>query len=106
MNETPSDSSFDLDAVPVRSEATAWQQVGDEMVLLDLDGQRLRGINDVAGRIWELTDGRRTARETAGALIHEFQVSRQQAEQDVSQFLGRLQALGLVTVASRARGGR
>lgn len=98
MTEQVPEPVFDLNAVPIRAESTAWQQVGDEMVILDLDGQRLRGINEVAGRIWELTDGHRSARETAGALIREFQVSRDQAEQDVSRFLGKLQVLGLVTI--------
>ena len=32
----------------------AWQTIDGEMVLLDIDGNQLMGVNPVAARIWDL----------------------------------------------------
>lgn len=73
-----------------RADKVAWRRLEDEVVLMDLSGQKLRGLNDVAGRIWELLDGKCSNSEIAEQIAQEFKVSSVQAEKDVEQFISEL----------------
>lgn len=69
--------------VPIRSSAA------------DLDS--IFTLNDVAARIWDLVDGRRSVDEIVELIHCEFIVDREQAAADVHAFLGQLEEAGLVS---------
>jgi hypothetical protein len=87
---------MNADSVLQRSPAMAWQSVGGETVLLNLDGRELMGLNGVGARAWELIDGERTLRQIAAAVAEEFDVELPRAEADVIAFAGELLAAGAV----------
>lgn len=76
----------------------AWQIIDGELVLLDVDGKQLIGVNDVGARIWELMDGVRTIGDIAHALTEEFDAPLETSMADVRAFLGELVALGAVAL--------
>jgi len=76
----------------------AWQIIDGEMVLLDVDGKQLIGVNDVGARIWELMDGVRTIADIAHTLTEEFDAPLETSMADVRAFLGELVALGAVAL--------
>lgn len=53
-------------------------------------------LNEVAGRIWGLLDGGRTLGDLRDALVEEFEVDAAQAEADLVEFLGQLEAVGAI----------
>ena len=53
-------------------------------------------LNEVGGRIWELLDGRRSVRQIADALRREYDVSSEEAERDLLEFLASLGSAGLI----------
>lgn len=53
-------------------------------------------VNEVAVRILELVDGRRTANDLVEALMVEFDADRTTLEADVPRFLEELLAAGLI----------
>lgn len=67
------------------------------MVLLDLEGRRILGLNAVGSFLWPLLDGRRTVAELGDAVAARFPTAASRARDDVSAFLSDLAARGLVT---------
>jgi hypothetical protein len=74
----------------------AWQELDGETVLLVTAEQRLLGLNDVAGRIWQLADGTRTVGEIAEVLDREFSDVGSALREDTLRFVERLAARGLI----------
>jgi len=64
----------------------AWQIVDGEAIVVDLDSGKTLGLNPTATWLWSHLDGR-DARQLAEELASEFDVSRDEAEHDVSDFL-------------------
>ncbi|CAB4726699.1 MAG: PqqD family peptide modification chaperone [Actinobacteria bacterium] len=56
-------------------------------------------LRDTAGQLWELIDGRRTVSELVGVVADLFGVEAEDVEGRVVEFLGELEALGLVSAA-------
>lgn len=72
------------------------RQVGDEIVLLDLAGGNYFGLNPVGARIWQLLGEGKATGEVPDILAAEFDVGRDQAEEDTRKLLLDLQAQGLI----------
>ncbi|GAB4424662.1 MAG: hypothetical protein Kow00106_21440 [Anaerolineae bacterium] len=53
-------------------------------------------LNEVAGYIWSLLDGERTVADIAALIAARYEVSPEEAERDVSAFLGEMERLGVV----------
>ncbi len=68
--------------VPVRG------QVGDLNAIYNL--------NEVGAFIWNLIDGETSVHSIMEAVCQDFEVARDQAEQDVALFLGTLESAGMV----------
>jgi hypothetical protein len=80
----------------VRSANLSWQQVDDEIVILDLTTSRYLSLNGTAVRLWRrLVDGA-GVNELVADLRDEFDVSDAQAGADVVAFLEQCRELGLV----------
>jgi hypothetical protein len=100
---------------PRRHPDLAWRNWGGQVVILAPAGHHRAGppeqedgaqhdLNEVASRLWELSDGRRTVAELARALESEFEVDPATAERDSADFvreLVRLQLLVLDAVDQR-----
>ena len=56
-------------------------------------------LNDVGSFIWHLIDGRRSAQAIADAVSDEYDVSLEQAAQDVDDLLTTLEANGLARLS-------
>ena len=75
------------------------QEVNGETVLLDLDGESYFGLNEVGTRIWQLLQARTTVAATLDTLAEEYDVSREQLENDVENLLDKLTGAGLIKLA-------
>ena len=89
----------DLDKVYVTCERVVSRKIVDELILVPLRNsvaqmESLYTLNDVGARIYELIDGRRTARDISSFIVEEFEVSPEQARDDVLEFLDKLLAIG------------
>ncbi len=70
----------------------------DEYVLLGRTGDRLHVLNDTAREIFLLCDGRRTIAEIVCTITERFEVTEEQAADDVRATLSEFVALGIVTL--------
>jgi hypothetical protein len=75
------------------------EDLAGEIVLLELATGVYYSLDGVASRIWIFLLAGRTAHEIVTELIHEYDVSREQATGDVDRFFQDLERHGLVEAA-------
>jgi hypothetical protein len=63
----------------------------------DLDS--IYTANEVGTRIWELVDGRTLVSQIIEAITQEYEITVEEAERDIIDFLGSLEAAGLIRLA-------
>jgi hypothetical protein len=78
-----------------RSDVLA-QRAAETVILLTPDSGEYFTLNEVGGRIWELSDGTRSVAEIAGVLVEEFEAPLDQVQADTLDVLGELAGEGLV----------
>ena len=86
--------------LPVPDSELVWRLVDDEMVIVRLSDGQIRVLNDIGSFIWQLMDGRRTVSDLACLVCAEYEVSQQEAEDDIQLFLGPLIQDGIVCWAN------
>ena len=82
-----------------KSDDIVFRKIADEMILVPIrqrmgDLQNIYTLNEVAGRIWELLDGQRTLTRIKDNIVSEFEISPEQAEKDMEEFLEKLKNAG------------
>ncbi|MDH3522242.1 MAG: pyrroloquinoline quinone biosynthesis peptide chaperone PqqD [Acidobacteriota bacterium] len=83
-------------AVLERAADVRFRAVDDETVVIRQEAAEALVLNEVAGRILELVDGRRTVGEIIDRLFEEFDAPRDALAEDVCAYLRELVAAGLV----------
>lgn len=78
-----------------------FRKVADEFILVLIkqkasDVESIYTMNDVASRIWELINGKRSLKDIKTLLIKEFEVSPEEAEKDLIDFSKQLEKIGAV----------
>lgn len=82
---------------PTRKNNLAWRPVGDETVIIDLDGNRtFHQLNEVGSLIWNLCDGKHSVEEIEQKLMEEFAVDLTEAKADLNFFMKELTELQLL----------
>jgi len=87
--------------VPCVAPRCAWQVVEGEVVLLDLHGRRIMGLNPVGSFAFQLIDGARTVADLSAAVAARFGIPTDRALADVRLFLGELRRRALVEAGER-----
>ena len=82
----------------IRKEGVQAQLVGDEFILLDNASGQVHQLNVTASFIWEKCNGDNSIEDIASALTEAFELTQQQAVQDVRTVLEDFQSKSLVLV--------
>lgn len=72
---------------PVKSEKTASRIIDGEAVIVMPEESKVRVLNEVASRIWELMDGNRSVEAIASSICGAFEVSYSKALEDTTGFV-------------------
>lgn len=72
------------------------REVGGDLVMLDLRGERYFGLNDVGAHLMLLARDGATERQLVDGLAAEFEVARPQLEADVRRLATELLQAGLL----------
>jgi len=65
-------------------------------VLLDLTTENYYTLDEVGSRVWELIDGRSSARDMASQIAQEYEVAVETAEGDIEALIDELRGAGLL----------
>jgi hypothetical protein len=74
-------------------------EIEDRTVLLNVAAGKYHGFNEVATRIWQLISAPRTVNSICDELMSEFDISQEQCEAEVVEFLQKLKAAELITIS-------
>jgi len=90
-----------LETVYRKSPDIVGRHILDETLLVPIRGelstlQRIFALNPVAEFVWARLDGATAVNTIVDQVVAEFDVERNQAEQDVSEFLTEMKEAGLV----------
>lgn len=78
------------------------RKIEDEIILVPIkrDAQDLEAIynlnNEVAVRIWELCNGKRTLAQIRDEILNEFEVSQERLEKDLKEFIKDMERIGSI----------
>jgi hypothetical protein len=83
----------------IKDPSMVFRKIADECLLVPIrqnvaDMESIYVLNEVGGRIWELVDGQKTVQGIRDVIVSEFDVSPQQAEADVREFVQKLSDIG------------
>jgi pyrroloquinoline quinone biosynthesis protein D len=82
---------------PLRHPGIESRELGREITLvIPGESPASRELNEVASRIWELCDGRRTVEQIADVIVEEFDVDVGTARRDAAEFVRELLQDGLL----------
>ena len=73
-----------------------FQEIGGEVVLLDIESGEYYGLNEVGSRIWTLIQEGQGASGILSTMLKEYDVSEKLLASDIEQFLFKLQAKGII----------
>jgi len=82
-----------------RLNAVTTRQVEQDLLLLDIESDRIHQLNRTASFIWQKCDEATSAEDIARSLAEEFDVEELVALRHVTEALSRLRALNLVVAA-------
>lgn len=83
--------------IPTLSSELIWRAMEDGLVIVSPEEGKVRVLNESASFIWTLIDGQRSVHEIAKQLSQEYEVTTEQALQDVGAFLNTMAKSGLVS---------
>ena len=86
----------DLDSIPQRSPTVVSRLLDDEAVLVHPVQGKVRVLNPVGARVWELADGERTLGDIVEAIAMEFQADVALVKDDVPAFCEDLAQRGVL----------
>ena len=80
----------------LRETGVTWLSVGEDIVVLDLDGSVYLQINGSGRVLWEALSGSADESQLVECLMDRFGIERPQAENDVTAFVAQLRSRDLV----------
>lgn len=72
-------------------------EVDGETIMMNIDNNAYYTTKEIGNRIWELLDSLNTPKAICEQLMQEYEVSQEQCQNDVLQFLEQLIEHGIVT---------
>lgn len=75
-----------------------FQEIAGEGVILDLKSSSYFGLDEVGVRLWQLLQGNPSLQAACDTLLDEYDVERDQLEEDLAKLLAQLSDAGLATV--------
>ena len=73
-------------------------RIGDQMVVVQLQSDRIFELNRTGARIWELIAQNQTKADIVKTLTQEFDVSDQSATAEFDQLVNKLSVENLITI--------
>jgi hypothetical protein len=93
-----------LQLYPKPHPQTAGRVIDNEAVLMLADDSEINVLNPVGSRIFELADGTHTVQQIADVIAAEFDVSINEATDDVAQFLQGLVGRNVLVLSDQNEG--
>jgi hypothetical protein len=92
-----------FDRIYKKNESFVFRKIEDETILVPIkdnvgDMGSLYNLNEVAAFVWEQLDGHKSLGDIKQRLVEEYEVSVEEAEDDLSEYIARLTEIDAVTL--------
>jgi hypothetical protein len=91
---------INLDSLVQRNPKLIANQMDGEIVMMSIDNGEYYGLDEVGSRIWELLESQVLVSSLIDSLMVEFNVSKEECERDIVDFLSELFEKGLLLVGN------
>lgn len=88
--------SIDNETVIKRAGNAISREINGEVVLLTPEDSTVHVLDEVGSRIWELCSDNVSIGAIADEIASEYDVTRETAQQDIIEFVGKLLDLGVI----------
>ena len=85
-----------LTMIPEKNPDLMWRSLDDGTVIINPEQGDVRVLNDVGARVWELVDGQRSVSQIAREITQEYEVSLDDANKDLQEYLKVMITKGLL----------
>jgi len=82
--------TLDQQTPPCQASGVVAQQAAGKWVLLDVKTGHYYALDEVAGRIWQLCDGKRSVQQIAEVVCEEYDTDGRAVGDDVAAFVSEL----------------
>ena len=89
---------LNLDSIVSYREDIDTTDIDEDKVMMDLEKGQYFALNSVGSRIWELMDKPVEIKEIIDSLLEEYDISRNECEENVLEFLGKLDEANIISV--------
>ena len=89
---------MDLDTTIKRTNKVLASSLEDELVMFDADEGKYYNLNSVATEIWNILEEPHTIKELCNTLSERFEITEEQCQKEVMDFLPDLEEKGLIEV--------
>ena len=87
------------DKVIVASQNQLASELGDEIVILNLDDGMYYGLNPLGAYVWRIIGSPQAFADIVSAILADFEVEQERCEQDLTDLLTNLEGKKLVQVS-------
>jgi len=88
------------DTVYTRKKRLPWRELEGSVVIVDVETEACISLNEVASTIWLAIDGSAGFGEIINKIIDDYEISREQAQEDAEKFLNELLKQGHIHCAT------
>ncbi len=83
----------------IKTDSIVARKIGNEFIMVPIrrkpgEVESVYALNEVAAFVWELIDGDRSVEQVRDAIVAEFDVAPEQAEEDAVELLIQLSEIG------------
>jgi hypothetical protein len=82
----------------IKDSEVLFTSMGEDAVLLHVQRGDYYSLNRVGARVWALNDGSKSISDLAKEITEEFEISQEEAENDIIELAQQLEKEGLVKV--------
>ena len=91
----------DLNQRYQRNKNFIFRRIEDETILVPIkdnvgDMGSIYNLNEVGALVWELLDGQKTLRDIRDTVVAQFEVSPQEAQADICEFINQMETIDAV----------
>ena len=82
--------------IPEKTPDLIWRSLDDGTVIINPEQGDVKVLNDVGARVWELVDGERSVSQIAQEITLDYEVSFEDANKDLQNYLNVMIDQGLL----------
>lgn len=89
---------ININSIISKNDSLVASELDDGLVMMSLENNSYYGLDEIGKRVWEILDNKTSVDNLLLDLMSEYNVSRQECEQDILDLLESLQKENLIVI--------